>query len=205
MNKLKVQIDRSQKFFFNSFEKSPFKMNNPWITLSSREVYANKWIQVEEHDVINPSGGKGIYGKVHLKNKAIGIIPLDDRNNTWLVGQYRYTLNEYSWEIPEGGGLIGTPPLDAAKRELKEETGLMANQWHLLMRLHNSNSVTDEEAFIFLAEDLVIGKSELEETEADLVVKKLPFSKALEMVMKGEITDSMSIAGILKVARLKNL
>jgi 8-oxo-dGTP pyrophosphatase MutT (NUDIX family) len=181
------------------------RTQNPWTTVSSREVYSNNWISVEEHQVINPSGGKGIYGKVHFKNKAIGIVPLDDQGNTWLVGQYRYTLNEYSWEIPEGGGPLDSDPLLSAQRELKEETGIMAKHWQLIMRFHTSNSVTDEEGFIFLAEGLEHGESELEETEADLVVKKLPFSEALAMVMSGEITDSLSVASLLKVARLKGL
>lgn len=179
------------------------ELKNPWTTLSSQEVYSNKWISLEEHRVINPAGGQGIYGKVHFKNKAIGIVALDEQGNTWLVGQYRYTLNEYSWEIPEGGGPLGNPPLESAQRELKEETGITAKKWQLLMRFHTSNSVTDEEGFVFLAEELTFGKPQLEETEADLVLKKLPFRKALEMVMNGEITDSMSVAGILKIARLK--
>ncbi|MBX2965508.1 MAG: NUDIX hydrolase [Cyclobacteriaceae bacterium] len=179
--------------------------NNPWKTLSTKEVYDNKWIRVTEHNVLNPAGGKGIYGKVHFKNKAVGVIPLDAQNNTWLVGQYRYTLNEYSWEIPEGGGAFDTAPLEAAKRELKEETGLTANKWTLLMRIHTSNSVTDEEGFIFLAEDLTQGEDEREETEADLVVKKLSLQEAVTMVMEGKITDSISMAGLLKVARIKQL
>lgn len=179
--------------------------NNPWTTLTTREVYANKWITVTEHDVLNPAGGKGIYGKVHFKNKAIGIIPVDNDGNTWLVGQYRYTLNAYSWEIPEGGGAMDTEPLDAAKRELKEETGLTANKWTLLMRIHTSNSVTDEEGFVFLAEDLTQGEDDREETEADLVVKKLSMQEAVSMVMDGKITDSISVAGLLKVAKMKKL
>lgn len=179
-------------------------MSNPWKTLSTKKVYDNNWIMLEEHQVINPSGGPGIYGKIHFKNKAIGIVPLDEQGNTWLVGQYRYTLNEYTWEIPEGGCPLNTLPLDSAKRELKEETGITALRWEQIMRFHTSNSVTDEEGFIFLAEGLSFGENELEETEADLIVKKLPFSRALEMVMTGEITDSMSVAGVLKVARLKN-
>lgn len=179
-------------------------MSNPWKTLSTQQVYDNKWIRVEEHQVINPSGNPGIYGKVLFKNKAIGIVPIDEQGNTWLVGQHRYTLNEYTWEIPEGGCPVGTPPLDSAKRELKEETGITATRWEQIMRFHTSNSVTDEEGFVFLAEGLTFGENELEETEADLVLKKLPFTQALEMVMTGEITDSMSVAGILKVARLRN-
>jgi 8-oxo-dGTP pyrophosphatase MutT (NUDIX family) len=183
----------------------PSEDKNPWKTLSQLKVYENPWIVVEEHQVINPSGGKGIYGKVYFKNKAIGIIALDEQMNTWLVGQYRYTLNEYSWEIPEGGGPVGVTPLESAKRELKEETGISANKWQQIMRFHTSNSVTDEEAFVFLAEELTFGKNQLDETEADLVLKKLPFKDALQMVMEGQITDSMSVAGILKVARLKNV
>ncbi len=187
-------------------DKNPeSRIQNPWNTLSSRAVYSNNWIEVEEHQVINPAGGEGIYGKVHFKNKAIGIIAMDEQGNTWLVGQYRYTLNEYSWEIPEGGGPIGKPPLESAQRELKEETGITATNWQEIMRFHTSNSVTDEEGYIFLAEDLTFGESQLEETEADLVVKKLTFQEALQMVMDGKITDSMSVAGLLKVARLKNL
>jgi 8-oxo-dGTP pyrophosphatase MutT (NUDIX family) len=156
-----------------------------------------------EHQVINPAGGKGIYGKVHFKNKAIGIVALDKDANTWLVGQWRYTLNEWSWEIPEGGGALHADPLESAKRELKEETGLIANQWTMIQRTHLSNSVSDEEGFIFLAEDLTQKESELEDTEADLKVWKLPLAEALQMVQDGKITDSLSVIGILKVARLR--
>jgi 8-oxo-dGTP pyrophosphatase MutT (NUDIX family) len=178
---------------------------NSWKTLSTKVMYDNKWIQLTEHDVINPAGGKGIYGKVHFKNKAIGIVALDDQNNTWLVGQFRYTLNAWSWEIPEGGCPLEHDILEAAKRELKEETGVTATQWTNLMCFHTSNSVTDEEGFIFLAEDLTEGESELEETEADLKAKKVPLTEALRMVMSSEITDSLSVAGILAVARLKKI
>jgi 8-oxo-dGTP pyrophosphatase MutT (NUDIX family) len=180
-------------------------MSNPWKTLSSKEFYDNKWIQVVEHQVINPAGGKGIYGKVHFKNKAIGIVALDKENNTWLVGQWRYPLNEWSWEIPEGGGPLLDEVLESAKRELKEETGLVANKWTMIQRTHLSNSVSDEEGFIFLAENLTQHKSELEDTEADMKVWKLPFSEALRMVLDGKITDSLTVMGLLKVARLKAL
>lgn len=180
-------------------------MSNPWTTLSTREVYDNKWIHIEEHQVINPAGGKGIYGKIHFKNKAIGIVALDENNNTWLVGQWRYPLKEWSWEIPEGGGPIENDVLESAKRELKEETGLVASEWILIQRTHLSNSVSDEEAFIFLAEDLTQFENELEETEADLKVWKLPFDDAVKMVLDGKITDSLSVMGILKVARMKGV
>jgi hypothetical protein len=119
---------------------SPFEKKS-WKTISIKEVYENPWIKLDEHQVINPSGGKGIYGKVHFKNKAIGIIPLDENNNTWIVGQQRYTLNEWSWEIPEGGGPLGVGTLESAKRELLEETGLKANKWTEIVKIHLSNSV----------------------------------------------------------------
>lgn len=172
--------------------------NNPWKTLSSEEKYDNNWITVTEHQVINPSGGKGIYGEVHFKNLAIGVLPLDDEHYTWLVGQYRYPLKAYSWEIPEGGGPLGTDPELSAKRELVEETGLVASKLTEIQRMHLSNSVSDELAIIYLAQDLELGKAAPEETE-DLQLLKVPFTKAVDMVMNGEITDSMSVAAILKV------
>ena len=181
------------------------EIKNPWKTLSSEIKYDNRWITVIENQVINPSGGRGIYGKVHFKNKAIGVIPVDNELNTWLVGQYRYTLNEWHWEIPEGGGPMSDPPLTSAQRELKEETGLTAKKWTQIIRLHTSNSVTDEEGFVFLAEDLEQGEAELEETEADLKVWKLPVKDALQMIMEGKITDGMSVMGLLMVGRLKGL
>ena len=176
---------------------------NTWKTLSTTEKYDNKWINVTEHQIINPSGNPGIYGKIHFKNKAIGIIPIDQKGNTWLVGQWRFPLNEWSWEIPEGGGPTATDPLQAAQRELKEETGLTAQKWTLIQRAHLSNSVSDEEAFIFLAEELEEGDHEREETEADMVVKKIPFVEGLQMVMDGKITDSLTVMAFLKVAVLR--
>lgn len=170
---------------------------NPWTTLSSTEIYDNPWINLTEHQVINPSGGKGIYGEIHFKNYAIGVLPLDDHKNTWLVGQYRYPLKAYSWEIPEGGGSLDGDPLDGAKRELAEETGLIALEWTELLQMHLSNSVSNEHAIIYIARGLTEGPSAPEETE-ELVVKKLPFEAAYEMVLRGEITDSMSVAAILK-------
>lgn len=174
---------------------------NPWKTQSVKTVYENPWIKLEEHQVITPAGKEGIYGKVHFKNRAMAIVPIDQDGNTWLVGQFRYTLDEYSWEIPLGGGPIDQDLLESAKRELKEETGLSASKWTELMKIHTSNSVTDEWGLIYLAEDLSEGETEFEDTEV-LHIKKLPFQEALDMVMKGEITDSISVAGLLKAARI---
>lgn len=175
--------------------------HNPWQTISSAEKYDNPWINITQYEVINPSGKPGIYGKVHFKNLAIGIIPLDADMNTYLVGQYRYPLDAYSWEIPEGGGPLGIEPLDSAKRELLEETGLKAAEWTEVQRMHLSNSVSDELAIIYLARGLEQFESEPEETE-QLVIKKVSFEEAYEMVLNGEITDSMSVAGILRVKLL---
>lgn len=171
---------------------------NPWKILSEKEVYENPWIQLTEYSVINPSGGKGIYGKVHFKNLAIGILPLDAQMYTYLVGQYRFPMDQYSWEIPEGGCPLGTAPLNAAKRELEEETGLTAQSWDVLLEMDTSNSVTDEHAIVFLAWDIEKGIASPEETE-ELEVKRVPFEEAYRMVEDGEITDSISVAAILKV------
>jgi ADP-ribose pyrophosphatase len=170
---------------------------NPWQINESREVYENSWIQLTEYEVINPSGGNGIYGKVHFKNYAIGVIPLDEERNTWLVGQYRFPLDAYSWEIPEGGGQLNVEPLESAKRELAEETGFTASHWQEIQRMHLSNSVSDEESIIYIATGLTAGTAEPEETEA-LTIRKLKFEEAYQMVLDGQITDSMSVAGILK-------
>ncbi len=175
---------------------------NPWKKIGTKIVYDNPWINVREDDVIQPRGGKGIYGVVSFKNKAIGIIPIDDYGNTWLVGQYRYPLNEYSWEIPMGGGLLKIPLLEAAQKELREETGLEAKKWTPILRIHTSNSVTDEEGFVFLAEGLTQKETEFEDTEV-LQIKKLPFREAFHMAMTDQITDSLSLAGILKLAHLR--
>lgn len=177
---------------------------NPWKLIRRREIYDNPWIHLDEDEVINPSGGLSIYGKIHFKSQAIGIIPIDADNNTWLVGQYRYVPDAYFWEIPMGGSPEGEDILETAKRELKEETGLTARNWNLFMHLHTTNSVTDEEGYVFLAEDLVEGEPDFEETEA-ITIKKLPLQEAIRMVMDGQITDSISAAGLLKLACHRNL
>ncbi|WPR77605.1 NUDIX hydrolase [Algoriphagus sp. NG3] len=177
---------------------------NPWTTKKINPVYENPWIKVEHHEIINPAGNEGVYGKVHFKNRAMGIIPIDKDMNTWLIGQYRYTLEEYAWEIPMGGGPLEEDKLESAQRELREETGLTAGKWTEMMTIHTSNSVTDEVGFVYLAEELSEGEPEFDETEV-LKVRKLPFVGALEMVMNGEITDAISIAGILKASRILKL
>ncbi len=177
---------------------------NPWKTLSTHPVYNNDWIKVEEHQVINPGGTAGIYGKVSFKNQAVGIIPVDEDGNTWLVGQYRYTLNEWSWEIPMGGSPKQEDAQKTALRELEEETGLVAGELIELLHLHVSNSITDEKAFVYLAIDLTKGKQQLEDTEKDIQLKKLSLDEAVEMAQNGEITDAISVAGLLQLALSKS-
>ncbi|ANI88093.1 DNA mismatch repair protein MutT [Arachidicoccus ginsenosidimutans] len=171
---------------------------NPWTIISSKNIYDNPWLNLTEYKVINPSGGGGIYGKVHFKNRAIGIVALDNENNIFLVGQYRFPTERYSWELPEGGGALDEEPLKAAQRELLEETGLVANDWQELMRMELSNSVTDEEAIVYLAKNLTQHEAKPEETE-DLQTIKLPFEEVLTKVMNGGITDSITVAAILKL------
>lgn len=194
----------TRNFAAMNFEKDFDPTHNPWKTVSSAPIYENPWIRVREDQIINPSGNPGIYGVVSFKNLALGIIPLDAELNTWLVGQYRYSLNEWSWEIPMGGGPKGVDMLESAQRELKEETGYTAARWTNIMRIHTSNSVTDEVGYVYLAEELTPGEEEPEETE-QLVVKKLPLAEAIAWVMAEKITDSISVAGLLKVARLKGI
>ncbi|RMG85782.1 MAG: NUDIX hydrolase [Bacteroidetes bacterium] len=174
---------------------------NPWVTLDQKTVYDNPWISVSHRNVLNPAGGKGIYGLVHFKNIAIAIVPLDDELHTWLVGQYRYTLEAYSWEVVEGGGPLDEPVLASAQRELLEETGIRARSWQSIGEFAVSNSVTDERAVVFVAKDLTFGPSSPEDTEA-LEVRKVPFQQAFEMVMNGEITDMLSATAILKTKYL---
>jgi 8-oxo-dGTP pyrophosphatase MutT (NUDIX family) len=180
------------------------EFENPWKKISSHEVYENPWVSVRHEEVIKPNGKPGVYGVAHFKSKAAAIVPLDNEGNIWLVGQYRYTLEEYSWEIPMGGGDLNGDSLEAAKRELKEETGLTASKWTDLGKLHTSNSVTDEFGYMYLAEGLAIGESEPDDTEI-LELKKVSLIEAVNMVMDSEITDSLSVAAILKVARLKKI
>ena len=149
----------------------------------------------------NPGGGENQYGYIHFKNRAIAIVPMDNEGNTWLVGQDRYTLGEYSWELPMGGAPLDEPPIDAAKRELREETGLTAGRWSEIMRLHTSNSITDEVGLVFIAEDLSEGEADPEEME-DLQArcKGCSLDEAVQLVNDGEITDAISVAAILRVA-----
>jgi len=171
-------------------------LQNPWKKLSSREIYKNEWIRLREDQVITPTGSRGIYGVVEM-HPAVGVVPLTDDLQTYLVGQYRYALDTWSWEIPEGGGAAGEPVLDGAKRELREETGLTADEWISLGTMFTSNSVTNEVGHLFLARKLHFGEPRPDHTE-ELKIKKLPFREAWQMVLDYEIKDSLAVIGLMR-------
>ena len=169
-----------------------------WVTLATEIIYENPWIRLEEHRVINPGGGRNLYGKVCFKNRAVAIIAIDNEAHLYLVGQQRYTLDAYSWELPMGGAPLDEDPLTAARRELQEETGLSAESWSQIMRLHLSNSVTDEQGIVYLARGLTRGQPQFEETE-DIAIRRIPVEDAVSMAMDGRITDAVSVAALLRL------
>ncbi len=173
----------------------------PWTRRAVALRYDNPWIQVEHHDVLTPGGTDGIYGVVRFKNLAIGIIPLEDNGDTWLVGQYRYPHASYSWEIPEGGGRVGVDPLLSAQRELAEEVGLTARSWRLILEMDLSNSVTDEQCLIYVARGLQPCASHPDVTE-ELALQRVPFAQLYHGVVSGRYRDSLTVAGVLKLGYL---
>jgi ADP-ribose pyrophosphatase len=171
--------------------------HNPWTKISSEVKYENPWIKIVEDKVKNPAGNDGIYGVVHFKTHAIAVIPLDENNNTWIVGQYRYPLDSYEWEIVEGGCPEGTSPLETAHRELHEEVGLKAETMEMILEMQLSNSTTDEVSYTYIARGLsYVG--ETPEEEEELAIRKLPFTEVYEMVLREEIRDSLSVASVLR-------
>jgi len=172
---------------------------NPWTLVSRTAVYENDWIRVDHHEVVSPSGGPGIYGTVHFKNQATGVVPIDENGNVILVGQYRFPLEAYSWEIPEGGGAHAATSLESAQRELREECGLAAKSWIEILSVDLSNSVSDERGTLFLAWELSDVGAQPDDTE-ELQVARVRFWDAIARVKRGEIRDSMSVAALLRVA-----
>ncbi len=182
------------------------KMNeapNPWKKLSTEVKYENPWIRVREDKVLNPAGKDGIYGVVHFKTHAVAIIPLDELNNTWIVGQVRYPFSSYEWEVIEGGCPEGTEPVDTARRELIEEAGLQAEEFELILEMQLSNSTTDEVSYTYIARGLTEVGANPEEDE-ELCIKKLPFEEVYQMVLRGEIRDGLSVGSILKAYAVLN-
>ncbi len=177
---------------------SPEEAPNPWRVLGSRPVYENPWISVREDEVVRPDGNPGIYGVIHYKNTAVGVLPVED-GHVYLVGQYRYPLERYSWEIPEGGCPENEDPLQAARRELAEETGLRAEYWEKLGEADLSNSVADERAVWFLATGLSAGEQQPEGTEV-LGVRRVPLGEAVAMALDGRMRDALSQLALLGYA-----
>jgi 8-oxo-dGTP pyrophosphatase MutT (NUDIX family) len=175
------------------------KRESPWRRRSRRVAYENQWVTVWHDEVTRPDGRPGIYGVVHFANLAVGVVPMDDEDRVVLVGQYRYTVDAYSWEIPEGGVPPSEDPLEGARRELREETGIEAAEWRELGRIHLSNSISDEAGIVYLATGLTDGKPSPDGTE-DLEIRRVPFDEALEMTRDGRITDMLSVVGLQRVA-----
>ena len=172
---------------------------NPWTTHTTDVVYDNPWINVTHRTVTTPTGTDGIYGLVHMKNIGIAVVPIDDHDHTWLVGQYRYTTDHYTWEVPEGGGPLNEDPADAARRELREECGLEAANLDLLMTSELSNSVTNERGIVYVATGLTSVPTSPDDTEV-LQLRRLPVDDAIAMAMSGEITDSLSQLALYRLA-----
>jgi len=179
----------------------PAPLPDPWIVRGTREVYANPWIRVREDDVLRPDGSPGIYGVIELRTRCLGAVPLLQDGTTVLVGQHRYTLGEWTWEVPQGGGAFDADPLVEVGRELREETGLTAQRWSPLGPVLVSNSVTDERGLLWLAEDCVEGVASPEPSEA-LVSWRLPFADAVAMALDGRVSDAVSVAALLRAAAL---
>ena len=176
--------------------------SGPWTRRSRQLAYENAWITIWHDEVTRPDGQPGVYGVVHFANLAAGVLVLDDADRVLIVGQHRYPLDAWSWEIPEGGVPAGETALEGAQRELIEETGVEAADWRELARLHLSNSVSDELAILFLATGLTLGVATPEGTEA-LAVRWLPFDDVLAMTLDGRITDAMTVVAVERQALLR--
>jgi len=176
---------------------------SPLTRIATRPIYQNPWIEVVEDRVVKPNGSEGIYGRVLYRKLSVGIIPISRGGDTWLVGQYRYPIERFSWEIPMGGGPRDAP-LETARRELREETGLTADRMDELMRVYPSASITDELAVLFLARDLTEGETDYDDTE-ELTLRRLPLTDVFAMVMAGEIIDAISMTGLLYLKQREDL
>jgi 8-oxo-dGTP pyrophosphatase MutT (NUDIX family) len=176
--------------------------NGPWTRRSRRVAYENPWLTIWHDEVSRPDGSPGIYGVVHFANLAAGVLAVDDEDRVLLVGQHRYTLDAYSWEVPEGGVPAGETAIEGARRELLEETGVTATDWRELARIHLSNSVSDELAVLYLATGLTQGLATPDPTEA-LEVRWLPFDEVLAMTLDGRITDAMTVVAVERLALLR--
>ncbi len=171
----------------------------PWKAGDERVVFESNWISVTEQTATAPTGNPARYGLVRFKNIAIAVLPIHDDGTVTLVGQHRFPLGDYTWELPEGGSPMGEDPLDGAKRELAEETGLVAAEWREIMRAQLSNSITDERMIGYLALGLSEGPHPhaADDTEAIALVRA-PFREALDAAMAGHLQDMLTVAMLLR-------
>jgi 8-oxo-dGTP pyrophosphatase MutT (NUDIX family) len=169
----------------------------PWSVVRQRTVYDNPWLTLAEYDAIAPTGKPALYGVVRFKNLALAILPLHEDGTVTLVGQHRFAIPGYSWELPEGGGPLGVDPLESARRELREEAGLEAADWREVLKFQLSNSITDEVGHGYLATGLTPVPPAPDETEA-LALARVPFREALDLALAGEIVDVMTVAMLLR-------
>ena len=176
--------------------------HNPWKINRTEAIYENPWIRVVEHQVTNPAGNPGIYGVVHFKNTAVAVIPVDEHGHTWLVGQFRFPTGTYEWEVPEGGAPADENPEDCARRELQEETGLLAAELRPILEMQLSNSTTDEQSISYLATGISQGPASPEDTEK-LAIRRLPLDEAIAMARRNEIRDALSVASLLQLDALR--
>jgi 8-oxo-dGTP pyrophosphatase MutT (NUDIX family) len=170
---------------------------DPWIVKSVARPFENEWFRIDAHSVIRPDGAEGVYSVIRPHRLAVGVVPIDAEGCVHLVGQWRFPLGRYSWEIPEGGAEPGEAALACAERELEEEAGLRAGRWEKILELDLSNSLTDERAVIFLASDLQPGAPRPDATEV-LRLRRAPFREVLARTADGRIRDSLTVAGVLR-------
>ncbi len=173
---------------------------SPWITLSSRIVASNPWFRLRKDQVVRPDGRRGEYNTV-LAPTAVGVVPCFDDGSILLVGQYRYSIGRFSWEIPEGGGKPGERPVQTARRELLEETGYTARTVRSLGIFHTSNCFTDETAYLYYARHLRAGESRPDGTE-QISTRRVAFADAYRMAIDGRITDSITIVALFRMREM---
>ena len=172
----------------------------PWQVLGTRQVYANPWMRVREDQVLRPNGAPGIYGVVEFV-PAVGVVALTADEQVYLVGQYRYPTDGYSWEIVTGYADPAEELVRSAQRELREEAGLSAGTWTSLGQCHISNSVTDQVGHLYLARELTVGEAQPDETE-ELSVRTVPLAQALAMAQASEIVQAFSLVGLYRAWHL---
>jgi ADP-ribose diphosphatase len=173
----------------------------PWERRTRHVAYENRWIAVYDDEVVRPDGEPGTYGVVHPKFLAAGVVALEGDGSVLLVGQHRYTLDVFAWGIPGGGVAFDEDPLEGAKRELAEETGVTAEQWRELARFTLSNSITDGRGMVFLATGLSHGEPHPEGTELGMETRRMPLDEALRLVDAGAIHDVFAQVGLLATDR----